>query len=75
MEIRPGIHRIPGLRWSNAYLLVEDEGLTLIDGGLPGDGAKILLYISHLCRAPPALPRLLLTHTPPAHSGPRGGGA
>ena len=40
MEIRPGIHQIPGLKWSNAFLLVEDSGLTLIDGGLPRDGPR-----------------------------------
>ena len=53
MEIRPGIHRIPGLKCSNAFLLVEDSGLTLIDGGLPGDGSKVLNYISRLGHAPP----------------------
>ena len=52
MEIRPGIHQIPGLKWSNAFLLVEDSGLTLIDGGLPGDGSKVLNYISRLGHAP-----------------------
>ena len=46
MEIRPGMHQIPGLKCSNAFLLVEDSGLTLIDGGLPGDGSKVLNYIS-----------------------------
>ena len=52
MEIRPGIHQIPGLKWSNAFLLVEDSGLTLIDGGLPGDGSKVLNYISRLGHSP-----------------------
>lgn len=70
MEIRPGIHQIPGLRWSNAYLLVEDGGLTLVDGGLPGDGAKILRYISHLGHTPQDLRRIVLTHSHPDHSGP-----
>ena len=70
MEIRPGIHQIPGLKWSNAFLLVEDSGLTLIDGGLPGDGSKILRYISHLGHTPQDLQRIILTHSHPDHSGP-----
>jgi glyoxylase-like metal-dependent hydrolase (beta-lactamase superfamily II) len=70
VEVRPGIHQIPGLRWSNAYLLVEDAGLTLIDGGLPGDGTKILRYINQLGRSPQDLHRIVLTHSHPDHSGP-----
>ena len=70
MEIRPGIHQVPGLKWSNAYLLVEDEGLTLIDGGIPGDGSKILRYISQLGHTPQDLTRIVLTHSHPDHSGP-----
>ncbi len=70
MEIRPGIHQIPGLKWSNAFLLVEDSGLTLIDGGLPGDGSKVLNYISRLGHAPQDLQRIILTHSHPDHSGP-----
>ena len=52
MEILPGIHRVPGLRWSNSYLIVEEKQLTLVDAGLPGDGRKILNYISRIGRAP-----------------------
>ena len=65
MEIRPGIHQIPGLKCSNAFLLVEDSGLTLIDGGLPGDGSKVLNYISRLGHAPQDLQRIILTHIHP----------
>ena len=67
MEIRPGIHQIPGLKWSNAFLLVEDSGLTLIDGGLPGDGSKVLNYISRLAHAPS---RPAAHHPYPQPSGP-----
>ena len=40
MEILSGVHLIPDLRWSNAYLLVEEERLTLVDAGLPGAPRK-----------------------------------
>ena len=52
MEIRTGIHQNPGQKRNNAFLLVEDTGLTLIAGGLPGDGPKVLNYISRLGHAP-----------------------
>ena len=55
MEIRPGIHQIPGLRWSNAYLLVEEDGLTLVDAGLPVSGREIFRYIQQIGRNPQEL--------------------
>lgn len=69
MEVRPGIHQLPGLRWANAYLLVEDQGLTLIDSGTPGDGRKILRYIRSIGRDPAELARVVLTHSHPDHTG------
>jgi glyoxylase-like metal-dependent hydrolase (beta-lactamase superfamily II) len=70
VELLPGIHQVPGLRWSNAYLLVEEDGLTLIDAGVPGDGKKILGYIRHIGRRPEELRRVILTHSHPDHTGP-----
>tara|TARA_B100000315_G_scaffold169291_1_gene157861 strand:- start:1387 stop:2124 length:738 start_codon:yes stop_codon:yes gene_type:complete len=70
VEICPGVHQVPGLRWSNAYLLVEPDRLTLIDSGLPGDGKKILAYIQHLGRSPSELERVIVTHGHPDHTGP-----
>ena len=70
MEVRPGIHQIPGLRWSNAYLLVEEERLTLVDAGLPGSGHKIFHYIRSIGRNPRELQQVLLTHGHPDHVGP-----
>ena len=70
MEILPGIHQVPGLRWSNAYLLVEEERLTLVDAGLPGDGKRIFKYIRHLGRSPLELERVIVTHSHPDHTGP-----
>jgi glyoxylase-like metal-dependent hydrolase (beta-lactamase superfamily II) len=70
VEVYPGIHRVPSLRWSNAYLLVEPEGLTLIDAGVPGDGKKILRYIQDIGRDPSELLGVVLTHSHPDHTGP-----
>ena len=70
MEIFPGIHQIPGLRWSNAYLVVEEAGLTLVDAGLPGAWGKISRYIERIQRSPSELQRVIVTHSHPDHTGP-----
>ena len=70
MEIRPGIHWIPGLRISNSYLLEDSDSLTLIDAGLPWDRGMILRYIDSIGRNPEELDRILLTHSHPDHTGP-----
>ena len=70
MEIRPGIHQIPGLRISNAYLLEDADSLSLIDAGLPWNRGRILRYIESIGRNPRELCRILLTHSHPDHTGP-----
>ena len=70
MEILPGIHQIPGLRWSNAYLVVEKDQLTLIDAGLPGAWKKIYGYIERIGRSSSELERVIVTHSHPDHTGP-----
>ncbi len=70
MEILPGIHQIPGLRWSNVYLLVEEGQLTLVDAGFPGCSGKIYSYIKSLGRDPLELRQVILTHGHPDHTGP-----
>ncbi len=68
MEILPNIHLIPGII-ANPYLIVEPDGLTLIDTGIPGSEYKILQYISDLGHSPRDLKRILLTHSDLDHVG------
>lgn len=68
MEIFENIHQIPGV-FANSYLIVEPEGLTLIDAGIPGSGKKILQYIDTLGRSPHDLKRILITHADMDHVG------
>jgi glyoxylase-like metal-dependent hydrolase (beta-lactamase superfamily II) len=68
MEIAKNIHQIPGV-FANSYLIVEPEGLTLIDAGIPGSGKKILQYIDSLGRSPHDLKRILITHADMDHVG------
>ncbi len=67
MEIYRNVHLIEGM--VNCYLIVDPDGLTLIDTGMPGTSKKILDYVSHLGRKPADLKRILLTHSDPDHIG------
>ena len=68
MEILPNVHLIPDII-ANPYLIVEPEGLTLVDTGIPGSEKKILNYISDLGRSPHDLKRILITHSDLDHVG------
>jgi glyoxylase-like metal-dependent hydrolase (beta-lactamase superfamily II) len=68
MEIAPRVHQIPCII-ANPFLIVEPDGLTLIDCGLPGSEKKILRFISDLGRAPRDLKHILITHADGDHVG------
>lgn len=63
----PGIHAIP-VRGSTVFLLAED-GLTLIDAGLPGSRAPLLAYLHGIGRSITELERIICTHGHPDHIG------
>lgn len=68
MELFPDIHLIDGVM-SNAYLIIEPSGLTLIDSGMPGSAKSILAYLRTLGNVPTQLSRILLTHQHVDHVG------
>ena len=68
MQILPNLHLIPGIV-ANPFLLVDPDGLTLIDAGLPGSQGKILQYLKSQGFAPSALKRILITHSDGDHVG------
>jgi glyoxylase-like metal-dependent hydrolase (beta-lactamase superfamily II) len=68
MEILPNIHLIPDII-ANPYLLIDPDGLTLIDASLPGSHRKILRYLASLGFAPADLKRILITHADFDHVG------
>ena len=68
MEIIPNVHLIPNTV-ANPYLLIDPDGLTLIDAGLPGSHRKILRYLASLGYAPKDLKRILITHADFDHVG------
>lgn len=68
MEIIPGIHRVPAVV-GNVYVLIDPDGLTLIDTGLPYSHRRILKYVAQLGYRPRDLRRILLTHADRDHKG------
>jgi glyoxylase-like metal-dependent hydrolase (beta-lactamase superfamily II) len=68
MEIIPKVHLIPDTI-ANPYLLIDTDGLTLIDTGLPGSSRKILRYMAKLGYKPSDLKRILITHSDFDHVG------
>ncbi len=68
MEIIPNVHHIAGVM-ANPYLILDADGLTLIDRGMPGSAKKILQYVRDLGHAPNDLRRILITHADVDHVG------
>jgi glyoxylase-like metal-dependent hydrolase (beta-lactamase superfamily II) len=68
MEVFPNVHHIPDII-ANPYLIIDPDGLTLIDTGIPGSDKKILKYISGLGRSPSDLKRIIITHSDMDHIG------
>jgi hydroxyacylglutathione hydrolase len=69
MEITPGIHRIDGVRGANAYLVVREEGMLVIDTGMPGNARRIAAYVGGLGRNLSDIKLILLTHADLDHVG------
>ncbi len=68
MKINPNIYIVPGVV-GNSYLLLDGDGLTLIDTGIPGSAIKILNFIKRLGFGKRDLNRILLTHADWDHAG------
>jgi glyoxylase-like metal-dependent hydrolase (beta-lactamase superfamily II) len=54
---------------ANTYVIVDVDGLTLIDTGLPRSQNKILRYIASLGRSARDVKRIIITHTDWDHIG------
>ncbi len=67
MEVIPGVHAVPGIRWSRIYL-IEGETLALVDTGLPWSAQRVFNYIESIGRKPEELDTILMTHGHPDHT-------
>jgi glyoxylase-like metal-dependent hydrolase (beta-lactamase superfamily II) len=68
MEIYSNVHLIPKVI-ANPFLLIDPNGLVLIDAGMPGSDKKILRYITKLGFAPKDLKYIIITHADFDHVG------
>ena len=66
MEIMPGVHVIPGIRWSRVYS-IEDETLALVDSGLTWNTRHVIGYIRSIGRKTEELGSIMVTHSHPDH--------
>ncbi len=67
-EIFPFIYALP-LGYVNAFLMAEEDGLTLIDSGLPGHDRRIGKAIGEMGRKRSELRHILITHHHADHCG------
>lgn len=68
VEIFPSVYAL-ALGSVNAFIIRDDDGLTLIDTGSPGDDQRILIGVQELGCAPGDIRRIVLTHGHPDHAG------
>ncbi|MBD3349003.1 MAG: MBL fold metallo-hydrolase [Candidatus Eisenbacteria bacterium] len=68
-QLADGVYWLEGLRSSNAYLVVSDRGLLLVDGGMAADVPRIVSQIESLGRAVAALKGIVVTHAHGDHTG------
>jgi glyoxylase-like metal-dependent hydrolase (beta-lactamase superfamily II) len=69
LEVMTGVYQLPN-SFVNLYLILQPDGLTLIDAGLAKSGPKVALEaIAKLGRTPKDLRRILFTHSDPDHTG------
>jgi glyoxylase-like metal-dependent hydrolase (beta-lactamase superfamily II) len=69
LEITEGIHLIPRVRGANAYLVKRDNGIIVVDTGLPGNAGKIIDYVQNIGGHPSDIKTIVLTHSDMDHAG------
>jgi glyoxylase-like metal-dependent hydrolase (beta-lactamase superfamily II) len=68
MKIAEGIFQVPEVV-ANVYLIVDPDGLTIIDTGVPNNEGRILDFIASLGHSKNDLKRIILTHADRDHIG------
>jgi glyoxylase-like metal-dependent hydrolase (beta-lactamase superfamily II) len=68
ITISPNLHQL-SLGFVSVYLLECDDGLTLVDTGIPGSDSQILAAVASLGKRPEQIKRIVLTHLHGDHTG------
>ena len=63
-----GVHIVP-MGMANAYLIEDEDRLTLIDAGFPKKEVAVFEAVRGLGRSPDQLKHLIFTHGHPDHIG------
>jgi glyoxylase-like metal-dependent hydrolase (beta-lactamase superfamily II) len=50
VQIAKGIFMVDGVRIANVYLVATEDGLLLVDTGIPGNARRILSFIDGIGR-------------------------
>ncbi len=69
MQLAPNLHRIGSSSVVNCYLVVEPDGITLIDAGLAGQWHDLLRELDAMGRSVGDIRAVLLTHGDVDHTG------
>jgi Zn-dependent hydrolases, including glyoxylases len=68
MKIIDNVFVVPGVV-ANPYLILDEDGLTVIDTGLPRSEKKILAYVASLGKGSQDVKRIIITHADLDHFG------
>ncbi|HEX5996249.1 MAG TPA: MBL fold metallo-hydrolase [Jiangellales bacterium] len=67
-EVAEGVFEVP-ITYVNAFLVITDDGVVLVDTGLPGRAAKVEQALHEARRKVGEVHTILLTHRHPDHVG------
>ena len=68
MRVFSDIHLVDGVS-CNVYIIVEPEGVTIVDAGMPGAEKRILAALQTIGRSPRDVRHILVTHQHVDHIG------
>jgi glyoxylase-like metal-dependent hydrolase (beta-lactamase superfamily II) len=68
VEILPGVHAVRMIG-SQAYVLVDQDEITLVDAGHVGSGLMLRRYLTRIGRSVEHITRIVCTHGHPDHIG------
>ncbi len=68
MKIIDNVFVVPGVV-ANPYIIVDSDGVTIIDAGFLRNGKKILTYIESLGKSAQDVKRIIITHADLDHFG------
>ncbi len=70
MEIAPGVHQVEGTGpWANVFVVAGENGLSVVDSGMPGYAAAIVRYVEKRGYTAHDVTHILVTHGDIDHVG------